>query len=44
MQLTPLTHEIHARVRAGELDLAAVLLPDERTYLVAEVVLAHLRS
>jgi hypothetical protein len=42
--VTPLAHEIHAHVRAGELDQAAALLPEERTYPVGEAVLAHLRS
>ncbi|MFJ3221784.1 hypothetical protein ACIPJS_00255 [Streptomyces sp. NPDC086783] len=42
--MTPLAHETQARVRAGELDLGAALLPEERTYPVDEAVLAHLRS
>ncbi|MFI9823484.1 DUF4291 domain-containing protein [Streptomyces sp. NPDC052013] len=42
--VTPLATEIHARVRAGELDRAAALLPDERPYPLDEDVLAHLRA
>lgn len=42
--VTPLATEIHARVRAGELDRAAELLPRERPYPVADEVLAHLRA
>jgi uncharacterized protein DUF4291 len=40
--VTPLAHEIHAHVRAGDLDTAARLLPDERPYPAAEGLLAHL--
>ncbi|MCT7354818.1 DUF4291 domain-containing protein [Streptomyces sp. 15-116A] len=42
--ITPLATEIHARVRAGELDKAAALLPDERPYPLDADVLAHLRA
>jgi hypothetical protein len=42
--VTPLATEIHARVRAGELDRATELLPTERPYPPAEDVLAHLRA
>ncbi|MGW7267900.1 DUF4291 domain-containing protein [Streptomyces sp. NPDC054842] len=42
--VTPLAHEVHAHVRAGELDLAAALLPEERPYPLDEPVLAHLRA
>ncbi|WP_329215000.1 DUF4291 domain-containing protein [Streptomyces sp. NBC_01485] len=41
--VTPLAREVHARVRAGELDRAAALLPEERPYPVAEEALRHLR-
>ncbi|MEU3730528.1 DUF4291 domain-containing protein [Streptomyces sp. NPDC033538] len=40
--VTPLAHEIHALVRAGELDSAARLLPAERPYPAGEEFLAHL--
>lgn len=42
--VTPLATEVHALVRAGELERAAVLLPEERPYSLDEDVLAHLRS
>lgn len=42
--VTPLATEIHARVRAGEPDRAAALLPDERPYPLDDDVLAHLRA
>lgn len=42
--VTPLAKEIHARVRAGELERAARLLPQERTYPLDDDVLAHLRA
>ncbi|MGW2704801.1 DUF4291 domain-containing protein [Streptomyces sp. NPDC001340] len=42
--VTPLATEIHGLVRAGELDRAAELLPEERPYAVADEVLAHLRA
>lgn len=38
--VTGLAKEVHAYVRAGELDAAASLLPQERPY---EAALAHLR-
>ncbi|MHA5053856.1 DUF4291 domain-containing protein [Streptomyces sp. SD15] len=42
--VTPLATEVHALVRAGELDRAAGLLPEERPYALDEDVLARLRS
>ncbi|MDN0200313.1 DUF4291 domain-containing protein [Streptomyces sp. S.PNR 29] len=42
--VTPLASEVHALVRAGELQRAAGLLPEERPYPVDEDVLAHLRA
>ncbi|WP_069763425.1 DUF4291 domain-containing protein [Streptomyces sp. LUP47B] len=42
--VTPLAHEIHALVRAGELDAATRLLPEERPYPVEDELLAHLRE
>lgn len=42
--VTPLATEIHALVRAGELDRAAALLPEERPYPLDGDVLEHLRS
>lgn len=42
--VTPLATEIHALVRAGELDAAAGKLPVERPYPVDGDVLAHLRA
>ncbi|MGW0883360.1 DUF4291 domain-containing protein [Streptomyces sp. NPDC002671] len=42
--VTPLATEIHALVRAGELEKATELLPQERPYPVAEELLAHLRA
>ncbi|WP_438829206.1 DUF4291 domain-containing protein [Streptomyces adonidis] len=41
--VTALAAEIHGLVRAGQLDLAAGLLPVERPYPLDEDVLAHLR-
>lgn len=41
--VTALAAEIHGLVRAGQLDLAAGLLPVERAYPLDEDVLAHLR-
>lgn len=41
--VTPLATEIHALVRAGELDRAAALLPHERPYPLDDEVLARLR-
>ncbi|MFF4703957.1 DUF4291 domain-containing protein [Streptomyces sp. NPDC001288] len=40
--VTPLAHEIHALVGAGDLTSAARLLPEERPYPVEEEALAHL--
>ncbi|MFH9819216.1 DUF4291 domain-containing protein [Streptomyces sp. NPDC017230] len=40
--VTPLAHEIHTLVRAGELDSAARLLPAERPYPAGDEFLAHL--
>ncbi|MFH9571149.1 DUF4291 domain-containing protein [Streptomyces sp. NPDC017454] len=40
--VTPLAHEIHALVSAGELDSAARLLPAERPYPAGDEFLAHL--
>jgi Domain of unknown function (DUF4291) len=40
--VTSLAHEIHAHVRAGDLDAAAQLLPRERPYAVPEGLLDHL--
>ncbi|MEV5126909.1 DUF4291 domain-containing protein [Streptomyces decoyicus] len=34
--VTPLAHEIHARVRAGDIAAAAALLPEERPYPAPE--------
>jgi hypothetical protein len=41
--VTPLAHEIHGFVRAGDLDSARNLLPDEQPYPVAEGLLSNLR-
>jgi hypothetical protein len=41
--VTELAREVQGHVRAGELGLAAALLPRELPYAVAEDVLAHLR-
>ncbi|GAB2731156.1 DUF4291 domain-containing protein [Streptomyces bullii] len=41
--VTPLARQIYAHVRAGELDRAAGLLPEERPYPLGADVLAHLR-
>ncbi|MDQ0963286.1 hypothetical protein QFZ66_007164 [Streptomyces sp. B4I13] len=41
--VTPLAREIHGQVRAGDLDAAAWLLPDERPYPAPEDALTHLR-
>ncbi|WP_345665800.1 DUF4291 domain-containing protein [Streptomyces venetus] len=40
--VTPLAAEVHALVRAGELDAAAGLLPEERPFHVDDEVLARL--
>ncbi len=42
--VTPLATEVHALVRAGRLDAAAGLLPEERPYPVEDEVLARLRA
>ncbi|MGP4049105.1 DUF4291 domain-containing protein [Streptomyces sp. 2A115] len=42
--VTPLAAEVHGLVRAGELDRARGLLPEERPYPLDEDVLARLRS
>ncbi|MEU8148617.1 DUF4291 domain-containing protein [Nonomuraea sp. NPDC048901] len=42
--MTPLAHEIHALVSGGDLDSAARLLPQERSYPVGDELLAHLRG
>jgi hypothetical protein len=41
--VTPLAHEVHALVRAGDLEAAARLLPEERPYPIADQALDHLR-
>ncbi|MZD06321.1 DUF4291 family protein [Streptomyces sp. SID5785] len=41
--VTPLAHEIHGLVRAGDTEGAARLLPQERAYPVPEGLLDHLR-
>ncbi|KUO18048.1 DUF4291 domain-containing protein [Streptomyces dysideae] len=42
--VTPLAREIHARVRAGEPERAAGMLPEERPYPLDEDGLAQLRA
>ncbi|MEU6225091.1 DUF4291 domain-containing protein [Streptomyces sp. NPDC047042] len=42
--VTPLAAEVHALVRAGQLDRAAGLLPQERPLPLDEGALAHLRA
>ncbi|MEV5439795.1 DUF4291 domain-containing protein [Streptomyces sp. NPDC052682] len=42
--VTPLATQVHAHVRAGELDRAAALLPEERPYPLDDEALAHLRA
>ncbi|QNP73959.1 DUF4291 domain-containing protein [Streptomyces roseirectus] len=42
--VTGLAKEVHSHVRAGRLDAATALLPDERPYDVDDEVLAHLRA
>ncbi|MER5212085.1 DUF4291 domain-containing protein [Streptomyces sp. NPDC002838] len=42
--VTPLATEIHGLVRAGALERAAGLLPEERAYAVEEAVPARLRA
>ncbi|WP_433580219.1 DUF4291 domain-containing protein [Nocardia brasiliensis] len=41
--VTPLAHEIHGLVGAGEFDSAARLLPQERPYPATDELLSHLR-
>ncbi|MFI1094419.1 DUF4291 domain-containing protein [Streptomyces sp. NPDC020917] len=41
--VTPLAHEIHALVRAGHLDQARALLPEERPYPTTGELLTRLR-
>ncbi|EFL28855.1 conserved hypothetical protein [Streptomyces himastatinicus ATCC 53653] len=41
--VTPLAREVHALVRAGDLDAAAARLPEERPYPAADDLLSHLR-
>ncbi|WP_063048030.1 DUF4291 domain-containing protein [Nocardia vulneris] len=41
--VTPLAHEIHTLVSAGEFDSAARLLPQERPYPATDELLSHLR-
>ncbi|WP_328583699.1 DUF4291 domain-containing protein [Streptomyces sp. NBC_00370] len=41
--VTPLAHEVHARVRGGDLEGARRLLPVESPYPVDDGLLAHLR-
>lgn len=40
--VTPLARQVHGLVRAGDLDAATALLPEERPYPVADEVLAPL--
>ncbi|MFI1940759.1 DUF4291 domain-containing protein [Streptomyces purpureus] len=40
--VTPLAHEIHGLVRAGELEAARTLLPEERVYPAGESLLGRL--
>ncbi|MEU5319419.1 DUF4291 domain-containing protein [Streptomyces sp. NPDC021056] len=42
--VTPLAREIHARVRDGDLDSAARLLPEELPFPEGDGLLAHLRG
>ncbi|WJY50501.1 DUF4291 domain-containing protein [Streptomyces chengbuensis] len=42
--VTPLAHEIHARVRRGDLEAARKLMPEERAYPVGEGLLGHLTA
>ncbi|QVQ51264.1 DUF4291 domain-containing protein [Spiractinospora alimapuensis] len=41
--ITPLAHEIHTHVRAGNLDTAGDLLPEEHPYPTPPEVIDHLR-
>jgi hypothetical protein len=40
--VTPLAHEIHGLVRAGDLTAARRLLPEERPYPAGEELIGHL--
>ncbi|MFI8092713.1 DUF4291 domain-containing protein [Streptomyces sp. NPDC086080] len=42
--VTPLATEIHALVRAGDLERAAGMVPEERSLQLDDEVLAHLRA
>ncbi|MER5793798.1 DUF4291 domain-containing protein [Streptomyces sp. NPDC001980] len=42
--VTPLAHEVHALVSAGDLTSAARLLPQEHSYPLGDELLAHLRG
>jgi hypothetical protein len=42
--VTPLARQVHGLVRAGELERAAELLPEERPYLLDDTMPAHLRG
>ncbi|WP_369261572.1 DUF4291 domain-containing protein [Streptomyces sp. R35] len=42
--VTPLAREVHALISAQDLDSAARLLPQERTYPLGDELLAHLRG
>lgn len=42
--VTPLAHEIHALVRAGDLGSAARLMPQERPYALGDDVLGRPRG
>ncbi|WP_393078953.1 DUF4291 domain-containing protein [Streptomyces sp. LN704] len=42
--VTPLAHEVHALVSAGDLDSAARLLPPESFYTGQDELIAHLRG
>ncbi|MER7533642.1 DUF4291 domain-containing protein [Streptomyces sp. NPDC097704] len=42
--VTPLAHEVHGLVRAGDLEAAARLLPREEPYPEQEGLLGHLRA
>ncbi|MCT9080220.1 DUF4291 domain-containing protein [Streptomyces fulvoviolaceus] len=42
--VTPLAHEIHARVSGGDIEAAVRLLPQERPYPATDELPAHLRG
>ncbi|MET8094945.1 DUF4291 domain-containing protein [Streptomyces sp. NPDC005236] len=42
--VTPLAREVHARVRGGDLDAAARLLPQEAPYAGQDELIAHLQG